>query len=127
MQQSFFMTFPFVEKSLTKPIEELLVLPENTIGAYILRKKGNMRRITIYIPRINYERSLQLVFNDTEQASGDISFFNFICSLQKCAIKMNTIASSNPNVSELRIEIIAYGEDVKFIKNAKEKLSHSNN
>ena len=91
MQQSFFMTFPFVEKSLTKPIEELLV------------------------------------FNVTEQASGDISFFNFICSLQKCAIKMNTIASSNPNVSELRIEIIAYGEDVKFIKNAKEKLSHSNN
>ena len=45
MQQSFFIAFPFEKASLNKPIEDLLVLPENTIGAYILRKIGNMRRI----------------------------------------------------------------------------------
>ena len=126
MQQSFIITFPFEKASLNKPIEDLLVLPENTIGAYIIRKIGNMRRISIHIPRVSYERSLMLVSKDSNGFAGDISFFNFVCSLQKCAVKMNVLPTSDPNVNELTIEAIAYGEDVRFIKTNREKLNQLN-
>ncbi len=128
MQQSFFISFPFEEKSLNKPIEDLFILPENTLGAYILRSNGyNMRRITIYIPRMNYERVLTLSENsEIEKASSDISFFNFICSLQKCAIRLNSTTNSCNNTRELQIEIIASDKDVKFIKSTREKLISRN-
>ena len=125
MQQSFIIVIPFEERSLTKPIKDLLVLPENTIGGYIIRKKNNMRKITIHFPRINYECSLVLASNDLNELSNDISFFNLICSLQKCAIKLSVIPKDSLDIGELQIEVIAYGEDVKFLKSAREKLCNN--
>lgn len=124
MQQSFIISFPFEEKSLKEPMEDFLVLPKNTIGAYILMK-GDMRRITINIPRISYKRSLIVVYENSKKVSADIAFFNFVCSLQKCAIYFNILEGDNPDIKELNIKVTTCGEDAKFIKSTREILSRN--
>ncbi len=87
MKTTFPLLFYLKPGSISESLDSIaLVLPEETIGSFLIRKNSNSSTVLLNVPSKSFSTTFKVV-NDLQTIAQSTHFYNCAASLQKCEIR----------------------------------------